>query len=298
MEHFYLRESLKIVSFAKVNALRRIYKSLRKNLKFSASNPETFKEVWSFNSNGIRVISLLLILIFSLGLLIAYLFGPSNYFNKNDVSIERDNLEKQSEQIIALTEKIKSQEDYINNIKRILKGEIPVNSNLDTITKEVKSIDIDKMKTHETESESDLAKKVKDDMLTGLDNQKDKAIAYFGSPVIGVISQEFDLKTHPGIDVVTEKDQAVKACLAGTVVYSGYSRQDGYIIIINHSDKFISVYKHNKRVLKKAGTKVQLGDPIGIVGNTGENTDGPHLHFELWYDQSPVNPKNYIKFTR
>ena len=110
--------------------------------------------------------------------------------------------------------------------------------------------------------------------------------------------QEFDLNNHPGIDVVTEKDMAVKACLSGTVIYAGYTRKDGYIVIIEHQNKYISIYKHNKRVLKKIGSKVQLGDPISIVGNTGGNTDGPHLHFELWHDQTPVNPQEYMSFSR
>ena len=57
------------------------------------------------------------------------------------------------------------------------------------------------------------------------------------------------------------------------------------------------MYKHNQRVMKKAGSKVQIGDPIAIVGNTGENTDGPHLHFELWIDQQAVDPEDYLNFT-
>jgi murein DD-endopeptidase MepM/ murein hydrolase activator NlpD len=71
---------------------------------------------------------------------------------------------------------------------------------------------------------------------------------------------------------------------------------DGYILILDHANGYITVYKHNKKALKKIGEKVKLGDPIAIVGNTGDNTDGPHLHFELWYNQSPVNPTDYMNF--
>src|SRR5690606_8121373 len=133
------------------------------------------------------------------------------------------------------------------------------------------------IKTDETQEEVSIAKKVKNDMLTKNESQIDSKITYFASPVEGVISQTFDRKNHVGIDVVTEKDKAVKACLAGTVIYTGYTRKDGYIIVIDHGNKFLSIYKHNKRVLKKIGAKVQLGDPISIVGDTGENSDGPHL---------------------
>ncbi len=277
--------------------LRRIYRGLRKNLKFSISNPESFEEVWSFNSNGIRVISLSLILILILSIPISLLFSSnSSYFSSGDVSIEREELEDQNKEIMALSEKIQAQENYILNIQRILNGEVPIDTPLDSVPPSNAGINIDSLNSNETEAERELSEKIKHDMSTTID--KKSAITLFGSPVVGVVSQEFDKKTHPGIDVVTEKDRAVKACFSGTVVYSGYTRKDGYILIVDHGNKYISVYKHNKRVLKKAGAKVQLGDPISIVGSTGENSNGPHLHFELWYDQSPVNPADYINFKR
>ncbi|MDX2361926.1 MAG: M23 family metallopeptidase [Crocinitomicaceae bacterium] len=277
--------------------LRKIYAGLRKNLKFSISDPVSFQEVWSINSNRIRVISLTLILIVGVGLLISSLFGTfsGGYFGNEDVSIERDELETQNKKIVALTEQIQAQENYIANIKRILNGEVPIDTPLDSVPP-AEGINIDSLNSDPTVSENKLSDKIKEDMLTLSD--ENSALTYFGSPVTGVISQVFDKKTHPGIDIVTEKDNAIKACLAGTIIYSGYTRKDGYIILIDHGNNFVSVYKHNKRVLKKTGDKVKLGDPIAIVGNTGENTDGPHLHFELWYDQIPVNPEDYIRFTR
>ena len=280
-----------------MNFVRKIYAGLRKTLKFSISDPVSFKEVWSVNSNRIRVISLLLLFIVGCGLLISSLFGTfsGGYFGNEDVSIERDDLEVQNKKIIALTEQLEAQENYILSIKRILNGEVPIDTPLDSVPPS-ETIDIDSLNTDPTSSENELSDKIKEDMLTL--SEENRALTYFGSPVLGVISQGFDKKTHPGIDVVTEKDNAIKACLAGTVIYSGYTRKDGYILLIDHGNNFISVYKHNKRVLKNTGAKVKMGDPIAIVGNTGENTDGPHLHFELWYDQVPVNPKDYIRFTR
>ena len=266
-------------------------------MKFSVSNPESFKEVWSFNSNGIRVISLSLILILIFSIPISFLFSSgSGYFSGGEVSIEREELENQNKEIIALSEKIQAQENYIQNIQRILNGEVPIDTPLDSVPPSSAGINIDSLNSDETKAEQELAEKIKHDMSTTID--KNAAITLFGSPVVGVISQKFNKKTHPGIDVVTEKDRAVKACFSGTVIYSGYTRKDGYILIVDHGNKYISVYKHNKRALKKVGAKVQLGDPISIVGSTGENSSGPHLHFELWYDQSPVNPADYIKFTR
>ncbi len=278
--------------------LKSFFRKLRQNLKFSVTNPDSFNEVWTFYSNGIRVISLILILLIISSVVSVYLTGGfDGVFNDDNVSIERRQLESQSEKINELYTQIESQESYVNNISSILNGEVQEGLVLDTVVSELSDIDVAKMNDELTEPEKQLAKKIKDDMSTGLTGVNE-SIVYFGSPVLGVISQEFDLNNHPGIDVVTEKDMAVKACLSGTVVYAGYTRKDGYIVIIEHQNKYISIYKHNKRVLKKIGSKVQLGDPISIVGNTGGNTDGPHLHFELWHDQTPVNPKEYMSFSR
>lgn len=278
--------------------LKSLFSRLRKNLKFSVTNPESFNEVLSFNSNGVRVISLVIILLLITSLTSIYFVGGfSTIFSEGGVSIEREQLEGQSEKLDDLYSKMESQESYIKNIKSILNGEKQVSLTADTIVNVLKGVDISGMESKQTEAELALAKKIKDDMSTGL-TDVNKAIVYFGNPVVGVISQEFNAKNHPGIDVVTEKDHAVKACLAGTVVYAGFTRKDGHIVIIEHQDGYISIYKHNKRVLKKIGAKVQLGDPISIVGNTGENSDGPHLHFELWHDQKAVNPIEYMSFKR
>lgn len=277
--------------------LKRIYRGLQRNLKFSISNPQNFKEVWSFNSTGIRVVSLLILFFLIFSFVLAYFLGI-NFFSNEAKSIEREQLEAQTLQIDSLRHKIQAQENYILVIRKIVSGEIPVDSSLDSIPKELKEVDLSAIETKETNEEKAISKKVKSDLLTKNESQTTSKITYFANPVEGVISQSFDRKSHVGIDIVTEKDKVVKSCLAGTVVYAGFTRKDGYLIVIDHGNKFLSVYKHNKRVLKKIGTKIQLGDPIAIVGDTGENSDGPHLHFELWLDQQPVDPIKYMNFKR
>lgn len=277
--------------------LRKIYSAFRRNLKFSISNPQNFKEIWSFNSNGIRVLSLLILFFLAFSFILAYFLGVS-LFSSEAKSIEREQLEDQTLKIDSLTNQIQAQEDYILVIRKIVSGEIPVDTSFDSIPEKLNELNLSSIETNETKEEVSISKKVKSDLLTKNDSQRHTKITYFANPVDGVISQPFDLKNHPGIDLVTEKDKVVKACLAGTVIYSGFTRKDGYIMVVDHGNKFLSVYKHNKRVLKKIGTKIQLGDPIAIVGDTGENSEGPHLHFELWLDQQPVDPQKYMSFKR
>ena len=273
---------------------KRLVKRLRKPVKYSASDPHNFEERWSFQSNTIRLISLIIVVIILVGGLSAYLFAKI-FAEAEYGSPDRIKLEEQRIQIESIKSKLDAQDKYIDNLRAILSGEVPAGISVDPI-ESISTINVDSLSSKETPAEKLLAKKVKEDIRTPVDDKSH--LTYFGSPITGVISQGFDAKKHPAIDVVASKDEVIKACLAGTVIYTGYTRKDGYIAILEHTDGFISVYKHNKTVLKKIGSKVQLGDPIAIIGNTGENTDGPHLHFELWYHQVPVNPADYIKFTR
>lgn len=277
--------------------LKNLYNKSKKSIKFSAINPSSFVEVWSFTSSRIRVLSLFLVFLAVFSVVILFSFGGLfvSYTEKDDVSIERQTLEMQTEEILSLKEQVLTHKKYIAVIRNVLSDTVPVSTNLDSLA-EVIEVDYGKLDASPSKYEKELSKKVKDDMRTTVDHGA--AIPYFKSPVKGVVSQKFNKKSHPGIDVVTEKDHTVKACLSGTVIYSGYTRKDGYILIVDHGNEYMSVYKHNKKALKKMGAKIQLGDPIAIVGNTGENTDGPHLHFELWYNQTPVNPEDYLTFKR
>ena len=119
----------------------------------------------------------------------------------------------------------------------------------------------------------------------------------FFIPLNGVITSPFDpLQKHYGIDIVAPHNDAVKSILDGTVIFSGWTLETGYVLVIQHSNNLISVYKHNAVLLKHEGDLVRAGEPVAIAGNSGELTSGPHLHFELWYKGKAVNPVNYINF--
>ncbi len=119
----------------------------------------------------------------------------------------------------------------------------------------------------------------------------------FYKPVSGVIINKFNpAQGHYGVDIAAKKDEPVLSVLSGTVIVANWNPKNGYVIMVQHPNNLISVYKHNSELLKKEGDHVEAGEPIAIVGNTGENTTGPHLHFELWHNGVPVNPADYIIF--
>lgn len=132
-----------------------------------------------------------------------------------------------------------------------------------------------------------------------LTNNKLKELqqTFLFTPITGFISGRYDVKKgHYGIDVVAKKNEFVKCIADGTVIMRDWTQDSGYVIAIQHSGNLISIYKHNAELLKKVGNFVKAGEIISIVGNSGEMTDGPHLHFELWYNGSSLNPEEFVTF--
>jgi murein DD-endopeptidase MepM/ murein hydrolase activator NlpD len=276
--------------------MRNIIEKFKKSLKLSVVDPQNFEEKWSITSTAGRIISLLILSLFLFSILILFLF--STLFNsttgRGDVSIERSKLEDQSAMLDGLKQRVENQEKYISTLKLILLGEVPINSNIDSLY-QVKQSKSDQLSDVATENEKEIAKKVKDDMRT-TKSEKKLSLDYFSNPVNGILSQNYDAENHVGVDVVTKQDEVFKACLSGTVLYVGYTRKDGNVILINHPNGYVSVYKHAKTIFKKIGAKVRIGDGLGIVGNTGENSTGPHLHFEIWHNQIPLDPTKLVDF--
>lgn len=119
------------------------------------------------------------------------------------------------------------------------------------------------------------------------------------SPLQGVasVSDTFaPLRGHYGIDLLAPSGSHIKAVKSGTVILATWSADTGYLLAVQHSNQLVSFYKHNSKLLKKTGDLVKTGEAIAIIGNTGEMTDGPHLHFELWFNGQPVDPQRYISF--
>jgi murein DD-endopeptidase MepM/ murein hydrolase activator NlpD len=119
----------------------------------------------------------------------------------------------------------------------------------------------------------------------------------FFPPLTGIVTSKFNpALDHFGIDIVATRNEAIKAAQDGTVIFSDWTLETGYVISIQHQNDLISVYKHNSTLLKPQGAFVKAGETISIIGESGELSTGPHLHFELWYNGKPVDPEEYIAF--
>ena len=187
---------------------------------------------------------------------------------------------------------------YSENLKRAVEGKEPIK--IDSIIKASRKDAAEPVDAAALQKQDSLLReKVKEEEQFEISarGRRDLPIEglHFFTPLKGVVSQGFDA-THPYIDITAAEGSAVKATLDGTVIYTGWSEDDGNTIQIQHTDDIVSIYKHNDKLLKKAGDKVKAGTSIAIVGNTGDTSTGTHLHFELWHKGAAVDPTRYIKF--
>ncbi len=119
----------------------------------------------------------------------------------------------------------------------------------------------------------------------------------FYSPIKGIISSSFSAREqHYAVDIAVKQNEPVRATLSGHVVFASYTPETGNVVIVQHGNNLLSLYKHCASIIKNVGSFVRGGEVIAFAGNTGSLTTGPHLHFELWYNGSPVNPTDYIAF--
>lgn len=119
----------------------------------------------------------------------------------------------------------------------------------------------------------------------------------FLAPVKGIVNAEFDGEVkHFGVDVLAGENEPVLATLDGTVVFVGWSTAQGHVVCIQHADDLFSLYAHNAAILVSVGDRVEAGKAVALIGNSGGETTGPHLHFELWHLGKPLDPEKYISF--
>lgn len=116
-------------------------------------------------------------------------------------------------------------------------------------------------------------------------------------PIEGQVSRRFlPERQHWGIDITAAGGEPILAIGSGTVIFAEYSYQTGYVIAIQHSNGLVSLYKHNSRLLKEVGQKVQAGDVIALAGGLGMYSSGPHLHLETWIGGEPINPLRLLSY--
>jgi murein DD-endopeptidase MepM/ murein hydrolase activator NlpD len=281
--------------------------SLREKLsnkfKLTIYNETTLHESFTFNLTKMNVFTisgLFLILIIAL-VIVLFIVTPLNQFlPKYSDTKMRLQIFENTIKVDSLENEILMRDKYFQNIKNIMEGKNldDYEESKDTSIMHYENIDFTKSK-----HDSILRKLIEEEELLSLsvvDDYTDKSdlehITFF-PPVKGIISNKFNsAEGHYGIDLVGSPDEPILATLNGTVILATWSLETGYVIQIQHDNNLLSIYKHNSVLLKNEGDHVIAGESIAIIGNSGELSTGPHLHFELWHNGIPLDPESYIVF--
>jgi hypothetical protein len=204
-----------------------------------------------------------------------------------------------SSKLDVLEEQLLLSNIFVENVQKIIKGEIDtlaLNASNSIISKD--SIDFYSISLEESLFRKSVEEKERFSIYSSEgESDFDKDVEYFIKPVDGILSGEYNSETgHYGIDIVAKEGTPIKAIYDGRVISANYSVETGYVIVLSHSNGLITIYKHNKELLKKVGKFVKVGELIAVLGSTGEYTSGPHLHFEMWFKGVSLNPTDFFNY--
>jgi murein DD-endopeptidase MepM/ murein hydrolase activator NlpD len=276
----------------------------RDKYRFSAINDHTFEEVWRIRLtryNAFLLITfLILFIITATASLIAFTNLREFIPGYPDVLMRR-NILMSAIRLDSLDRELALRDKYFANLNAIISGNHPTDMSvkLDT-SKNYKAINFST-----SAEDSALRARVENEERFNLslgpvttESVTSLAGLHFFPPVKGIISSKYDVRSkHYGTDIVTKPKAIVSSALDGTVIFTGWTVETGFVIEIQHPNNLISVYKHNATLLKETGDLVRAGEAISVVGDSGEMyTSGPHLHFEIWYKGSPLDPEKHILF--
>ncbi len=248
----------------------------------------------------VSVVFLVVVLLLLVTPLRRYLPGYSNV-------VEQQELTELEQSLTELSGLVESQQLYIENLKRTVLGKAITADSLEEPAEVVPSQTVTALPP--SEAEIKLRREMEERRqgqsgagpTTALPTAGGEVVSlaqvYLVAPVNGEISAPFDLTAeHAGVDILAPQHTAIKSVRAGVVFMAEFTSANGNVIGIQHDHNLISFYKHNEQLLKEVGDRVLQGEAIAIIGNTGTQSTGPHLHFELWYDGRAVDPRQYISF--
>ena len=276
-----------------------VVKFLIKTYRLTTTNKSSLKESQIADFKGYQLVVFIIysiILVFIVSFLLVAYSPIKNLMPQTELAKKKKIIELMIN-IDSLERDLLLKNQYVSAINKIINGEV-VDSvvlvhNKHTLAPEEISLSPSK-------EDSLLRKEVLDSELYNIPDSHKNNLSpledfVFYKPVDGLITSSFDpQEKHFGVDIVTATNTPVKSCLDGVVVFADWSSSKGNVIIIQHVDNIVSSYMHNSILVKETNDLVKAGEVVGVVGNSGELTSGPHLHFELWQNGMPIDPEEYI----
>ncbi|MAT85340.1 MAG: peptidase M23 [Euryarchaeota archaeon] len=273
-------------------------KQINKNYRLAVMEENSYQEKFAL-SLSIRNIflissSIAFVIILITSLLIFYT-PIREYIPGYDTTKIRIQAVQNLDKLDSIMNSLEKNEQFIKAFSRTINGQDFLNQYENS---KIKELDITDLEVSISIEDSILRKIVEvEDKFNIIETEDDFQAPNLISPASGIISEGFDFgKQHYGVDIVLKERTPIKAVYDGIVLFSEWTLNSGYTVVVFHKNELISTYKHNQSVKVETGDFVQTGEVIALSGNTGEFTSGPHLHFELWDLQGPINPEDLIKF--
>jgi murein DD-endopeptidase MepM/ murein hydrolase activator NlpD len=283
------------------NIRRRILEKLRNRYRIIVYNDTTFQSVWSMQLTRMKVFTITSLASFAIVVLVIFLIAGTQlreYIPGYPRAEYREMLIRNALVVDSLEQEILSRDRFFQTINAIMRGEDPPDYSQEGDTsKRMQYTNLPPINQDSIFQDKILEERLSLSVQGNRNPAGSLKNLYFYIPLKGLITNKFDAtKGHYGIDLVSQPNARISAVLSGTVLFAGWTLETGYVIYLQHGNNLISAYKHNAALLKKTGDRVNGGEAIAIIGNTGEVTTGPHLHFELWHEGKPIDPEQYIVF--
>ena len=279
----------------------RLWDRLKYKYKLSVINETSYEEVFNFRLSQLHVLtalSVLAVILVVLTILLIAFTGLREFIPGYPDGNMRQMIAQNALRVDSLENELLKRDRFFKSIRLVLNG--GDTTSLDRSREDTARYRNDTIRFQISEQENEFRAAIEErerfNLSLGMKEQNHDYYHFF-PPVEGIVTQSFDeKKRHYGTDIVAKANAKVAAVLDGVVIFTDWTLKTGYVIQVQHTNDLISVYKHNSILLKKQGDYVRGGEVLGVVGNTGEESSGPHLHFELWRAGNPLNPENFIKF--
>lgn len=279
---------------------KKLFKKLSDRYRLIIYNDTTFQSVWSMKLTRLKVFtvtSLLSAVIVILVILLIATTGLREYIPGYPKAEYRQLLVQTALKIDSLENELYKRDQFFYGIQAIISGEVPEDNLMVESSVEPSTIEFTEFNHDSVFQDKLLAEQTSLSMGSSGNRRLSLSQIHFFVPVKGVITNRFNpAADHFGVDLVSEPNARISSVMDGTVIFAGWTVETGYVIYIQHDTDLVSAYKHNSQLLKSKGDRVQAGEAVAIIGNTGTLTTGPHLHFELWHNGSPLDPEQYIDF--
>ena len=282
---------------------KKLVHKLKSKYRLVIMRETSFEEVWQMKLSRMNVINALAISIsiYTLIVIMLVIYTPLKQLVPGYPRAEMTrNIRLNALRLDSLDYQLTLKDQFIENLITIVNGGQPKTHSTDEATAKMTSQTIsDSRSAEDSLLRMDVEKAQRFNLNPENASAENRNLnqLYFFPPVRGLVMAHFDnANRHYGVDIATAANQGIKAVLDGTIILSDFTSETGFTVQIQHDNNLVSVYKHNKELFKKVGDRVKAGEVIATVGNTGELTTGPHLHFELWHLGRPLNPEHFIAF--